>query len=90
MARRKLRPRKATKGGPVRCSLPTRGKATHTSSNRSKCQRYRPGTAALRDVRRYEKSTDLLLLREPFARLVRELLQVYNPTLRFQPTAVSF
>lgn len=33
-------------------------------------RRYRPGTAALREIRHYQKSTDLLLLKLPFARLV--------------------
>lgn len=35
-----------------------------------KRHRYRPGTVALREIRKYQKSTDLLLLRMPFARLV--------------------
>lgn len=33
-------------------------------------RRYRPGTVALREIRRYQKSTDLLLLKLPFSRLV--------------------
>lgn len=35
-----------------------------------KKRRYRPGTVALREIRRYQNSTDLLLLKLPFARLV--------------------
>lgn len=35
-----------------------------------KKRRYRPGTKALKEIRRYQKSTDLLLRRLPFARLV--------------------
>ena len=35
--------------------------------------RFRPGTVALREIRRYQKTTELLLLRAPFQRLVREL-----------------
>ena len=38
-----------------------------------KPHRYRPGTVALREIRRYQKSTDLLLLKKPFGRLVREI-----------------
>jgi hypothetical protein len=34
-------------------------------------RRYRPGTVALREIRRYQKSTDLLLRKLPFARVVR-------------------
>lgn len=33
--------------------------------------RYRPGTVALREIRRYQKSTELLMAKLPFARLVR-------------------
>ncbi|KAH7390523.1 histone H3 [Pyrenochaeta sp. MPI-SDFR-AT-0127] len=42
--------------------------------NRAK-KRYKPGTVALREIRRYQKSTDLLLLKLPFQRLVREIAQ---------------
>ncbi|KAF2490277.1 histone-fold-containing protein [Lophium mytilinum] len=38
-----------------------------------KKRRYKPGTLALREIRRYQKSTDLLLLKLPFSRLVREI-----------------
>jgi hypothetical protein len=36
-----------------------------------KPHRYRPGTVALREIRRYQKSTELLLRKQPFQRLVR-------------------
>ncbi|KAH9977776.1 histone-fold-containing protein, partial [Lactifluus volemus] len=39
----------------------------------AKKRRYRPGTVALREIRRYQKSTDLLLRKLPFARVVREI-----------------
>jgi histone H3-like centromeric protein A len=35
-----------------------------------KKRRYRPGTKALRDIRKYQSSTDLLLSKLPFSRLV--------------------
>ncbi|KAI6477635.1 histone H3-like centromeric protein hH3v, partial [Pyricularia oryzae] len=38
-----------------------------------KPRRYRPGTVALREIRRYQKSTSLLMRKLPFARLVREV-----------------
>jgi hypothetical protein len=41
------------------------------ASTKRKPHRYRPGTVALRDIRKYQKSTDLLLRRLPFQRLVR-------------------
>lgn len=44
-------------------------------------RRYRPGVAALREIRRYQKSTDLLIRRAPFQRLVRELVDAIRPPL---------
>ncbi|UZJ53222.1 hypothetical protein CBS101457_002542 [Exobasidium rhododendri] len=44
-----------------------------TSTVTKKKQRYRPGTVALREIRRYQKSTDLLIQKLPFARVVREV-----------------
>ncbi|KAF3029567.1 centromeric DNA-binding histone H3-like protein cse4 [Didymella heteroderae] len=35
-------------------------------------KRYKPGTVALREIRKYQKTTDLLLLKLPFQRLIRE------------------
>ncbi|EFO87010.1 hypothetical protein CRE_19357 [Caenorhabditis remanei] len=46
--------------------------------------RYRPGTVALREIRRYQKSTNLLIRKAPFQRLVREIIQDYFPTIRTQ------
>ncbi|KAK1828850.1 putative histone H3-like centromeric protein cse-4 [Podospora conica] len=40
--------------------------------------RYRPGTVALREIRQYQKSTDLLVAKLPFARLVREVASQYR------------
>lgn len=51
-------------------------------------RRYRPGTVALRQIRKYQKTTNLLIRRLPFARLVREIAQNYKSDLRFQSTAI--
>ncbi|KAF7301752.1 Histone-fold-containing protein [Mycena indigotica] len=58
-------------------------------------KRFRPGTVALREIRKYQKSTDLLLRKLPFARLVREIASEmttdYNghfTDLRWQSTAL--
>ncbi|KAI5935744.1 histone H3.1 [Manis javanica] len=53
-----------------------------------KPHRYRPGTVALREIRRYQKSTELLLLKLPFQRLVHEIAQKVKADLRFQISAV--
>ena len=50
-------------------------------------QRYRPGTVALREIR-YQRSSELLIRRMPFQRLVREIAQTHNPYLRFQSGAI--
>ena len=41
----------------------------------AKPHRFRPGTVALREIRRYQKSTELLIRKLPFQRLVREIAQ---------------
>ena len=43
---------------------------------------------ALREIRRYQKSTDLLMRKQPFQRLVREAAQFHKIDLRFQNAAV--
>ena len=53
-----------------------------------KPHRYRPGTVALRDIRKYQKSTELLIRKLPFQRLVRQIAQEFKQELRFQSTAI--
>src|SRR5437879_3195142 len=53
-----------------------------------KPHRYRPGTKALREIKRFQKGSDLLLRKLPFQRLVREIAQEFKHDLRFQSTAV--
>jgi histone H3 len=50
---------------------------------------FRPGTVALREIRRYQKSTELLIRKLPFQRLVREIAQDFKTDLRFQAAAVA-
>ena len=54
-----------------------------------KPHRYRPGTVALREIRKYQKSTELLIRKLPFQRLVREIAQEYKQDLRFQQMVVD-
>ena len=50
-----------------------------------KPHRYQPGTVALREIRRYQKSTELLIRKLPFQRLVREFAQDLGKiNVRFQ------
>lgn len=54
----------------------------------AKKHRYRPGTVALREIRRYQKSTELLIRKLPFQRLVREIAVEFKTGLRFQGSAI--
>ena len=54
-----------------------------------KPMRYRPGTVALREIRRYQSTTELLIRKLPFNRLVREIAQDCKTGLRFQPQAIG-
>ena len=54
-----------------------------------KKRRYRPGTVALRQIRRYQKSTELLIRKLPFQRLVREVMyELFKVEYRMQSTAI--
>ena len=44
--------------------------------------RHRPGTVALREIRRYQRTTDFLIKKLPFSRLVREVLQDKDMNIR--------
>ena len=49
---------------------------------------YRPGMVTLREIRHYQKSTELLIRKMPFQRLVREIAQDFKSYLRFQSGAI--
>ena len=53
-----------------------------------KPHRSRPGTVALREIRRFQKSTELLMRKLPFSRLVREIAQDFKSDLRFNDNAI--
>ena len=54
-----------------------------------KPRRYQPGTVALREIRQYQKSTELLIRKLPFKRLVREFAQdLGKVNVRFQRRAI--
>lgn len=69
--------RKSTGGKAPRKQLATKAarKSAPATGGVKKPHRYRPGTVALREIRRYQKSTDLLIRKLPFQRLVREIAQ---------------
>ena len=63
-------------------------KTTQIKANIKKPHRFKPGTVALREIRKFQKSTDLLIRKLPFQRLVRDIAQQYKSDLRFQSQAV--
>ena len=87
MARTKQTARKSTGGKFPRQHLGTKA-ARDSAPRNKKFHRFRPGTVALRQIRRYQKSTDLLIRKLPFQRLVREIAQEFKADLRFQESAV--
>jgi histone H3 len=87
MARTKQTARKSTAGKAPRKHLGTKAARTATGGVK-KPHLYRPSTVALREIRRYQKSTDLLIRKLPFQRLVREISQDFKNDLRFQSTAI--
>lgn len=54
-----------------------------------KRRRCRAGTCALREIRRYQKVTELLLRKKPFERLVREVVQEYKIDMRLAKPALE-
>ena len=75
-------PRKALATKAARKSAPATGGV-------KKPHRYRPGTVALREIRRFQKSVDPLIRTGPFARLVREIMLDFRAGLRLQKNAAS-
>eukprot|EP01121_Diplochlamys_sp_Union-15-3_P005498 TRINITY_DN1583_c0_g1_i2.p1 TRINITY_DN1583_c0_g1~~TRINITY_DN1583_c0_g1_i2.p1 ORF type:complete len:136 (+),score=17.54 TRINITY_DN1583_c0_g1_i2:126-533(+) len=74
-------PRKvvASKAARIKLSVPGGVKKPH---------RFRPGTVALREIRRFQKSTELIIRKIAFQRLVREIASDYKTDLRFQNAAI--
>lgn len=93
MARTKQTARKSTGGKAPRKNLETmcarKSAPTAPKGGIKRPHRYRPGTVALREIRRYQKSTELLIRRMPFQRLVREIAQDFKMDLRFQSAAIG-
>lgn len=90
MARTKETARKSTGGKAPRKHLATKAnrKSAPEAGGVKKPHRYRKGTVALREIRRYQKTTELLIRKLPFQRLVREITQDYQTDLRYQGSAL--
>lgn len=76
----------------VKLSAPVEKQRPQICSNNSgvkKRNRYRPGTVALRQIRRYQRSTNLLIKKLPFQRLVREITMSHKCDIRFQKNSLT-
>ena len=94
MARTKQTARKSTGGKAPRKQLATKAARKDPVTVPKKPHRYRPGTVALREIRQYQKSTQLLIRNLPFQRLVRLLgrnypVGPYQTEPRWQASAVT-
>ena len=56
---------------------------------KQKKRKYRAGTVALKEIRRYQRSTELLIRKLPFQRLARSIVQEYAPNFRIQTGALA-
>ena len=90
MARTKQTAKKSAGGKAPRKQLATKSarKTAPPTGGVKKPHRYRPGTVALRQIRRYQKSTDLLIRKLPFQRFVREIAMFVRGDLRFSPASL--
>ncbi|KAF9534228.1 histone-fold-containing protein [Crepidotus variabilis] len=80
--------RKSTGGRPPVAPPPQPARAGRASTGgEAKKRRYRPGTVALREIRKYQKSTDLLIQKLPFSRVVREITMEMTTDLNTPNTA---
>lgn len=68
--------------------LPKRSDLENVSESRGK-RRWKVGTVALREIRKQQRSTKLLLRKLPFQRVVRGIAQDFKADLRFQSTALG-
>ena len=78
MTRNKLTSRKLTGDG--------KKMKKQTMGNVRRRRKFRPGTVALREIRKYQKSTELLIQKLPFQRLVREVFSQISSTQTFRVT----
>ncbi len=90
MARTKQTARKSSGGKAPRELLATKAarKGLQVAGGVKTKRRNRPGAVALREIRKYQKSTDMLMRKMPFQRLVREIAQDFKADVRFQSSAI--
>eukprot|EP01017_Pseudomicrothorax_dubius_P013092 TRINITY_DN1564_c0_g1_i1.p1 TRINITY_DN1564_c0_g1~~TRINITY_DN1564_c0_g1_i1.p1 ORF type:complete len:136 (-),score=33.15 TRINITY_DN1564_c0_g1_i1:300-707(-) len=90
MARTKQTARKSTGAKAPRKQVASKAarKTATVPSGVKKPHKFRPGTVALREIRKYQKTTDLLIRKLPFQRLVRDIALENKQDIRFQSQAI--
>ncbi|KAF4676525.1 hypothetical protein FOL47_005961 [Perkinsus chesapeaki] len=90
MARIKQTARKSTGGKQPRKQLASKAarKSSPSATTIRRPHRFRPGTVALREIKWYQHSSELLIKKLPFQRLVREIAQDFKVGLKFQKSAI--
>lgn len=99
IAGRVFKKEKAKKKGktPAQTSSPQKSKSTKGGKTKSKSKKssekkskhFKPGTVALREIRRFQKLSGLITSKEAFRRLVREIGQDFQTDLRFSAQAFN-
>lgn len=91
MARTKQTARKSVGGKAPRQQLATKAArmSAPATGGATRRRRYRPNAKALKEIRKYQRSTALLIPLLAFQRLVREISQDCKTDLRFQSAALA-
>ena len=80
--------RKSAGGKHPRKHIAAKAATKKVAGGVKRAHRFRPGTVALREIKRYQKSVKMLIPRAPFQRLVRECFHEVDPDLRLSPNAL--
>jgi histone H3 len=80
---------KAKASKAIKKTGPAAGGVKNAEKKDAKPRRFKAGTVALREIKRYQKSNDLLLPRAPFMRLVKAITEETDHQLRFQSQAIQ-
>ena len=90
MPRQKVAGKKGGSSSKVSSASKTGSKASKSQKKTApaeggmkKGRRFRPGTVALREIKRYQKATNMLIPRAPFQRFVRAICEGIDHELRF-------
>ena len=83
------RTKQTTKAAKKSKKLGSKKAASASAGGKKKSRRFRPGTVALREIRKFQKGVDTLIRKAPFQRLVRELAAQQKDGLRWQSAAVA-